>query len=215
MKKLILTESQLENLKSFLNEEEQEQEHTNIDDYIDDVKKQFVNSIGKHNEGDYVTFLFGELTEDFSFPEKTKTIIFKFLKFTGKTCLLSFVGSDEDTPFVEGNNYLLYAQGVIGIHKKDSLPQIGFTPVDEEGNKNGSRILVPEFLSYLITSEDNKTNSEEVKRVASEKWKERNDKFNQEMYLKPGMLGMDNFFVFGTGTKAMDATLKKLGMGII
>lgn len=220
MKKLILRESQFELLKTFLFEANQANEtEEKLRAFIQELKKEFINAISNNSAGDFVTFTFGDVEKDGKWVSDSLSILtFKILQTgagDGTGVMIEFVTSHgNDTDITEkGSKYMLYPKGVNGIHFRQQKAMVGFLPVDDEG-KTGRVILIPEFISFIVTSKDEKTNAILAAEKAQQKWFEANKKFNKGMVYKPGFLGMDNFFFFPKGSLAIEDTLAKFGLSI-
>lgn len=219
MKKLIITESQLKSLKTFLFEAKKNDEE--IQSFIKEIKKEFISTINANSVGDYVTFTFGNVEKDGNWVNDSLSILtFKILETgagDGTGVKLEFVTSEGKETTInnsqKGNIFMLYPRGTEGIHFRKQKANVGFLPVDGEGKKS-KPILIPEFISFIVTSKDEKTNAILAAEKAQQKWLEANDKFNKSMQYKPGFLGMDNFFFFPKGYLAMDKTLAKFGLSV-
>jgi hypothetical protein len=212
MKKLILTETQLDYLKMFLLLEENGNED-GLKEFVKSIKNEFVSNIGKHNIGNYVTFAFGEVEKDGKWQsDGLQLITFKILDVEdGGVVRLKFVTSEGPKTKIDGlpedSVLTLYSKGNFGFHFSKQKPSVGF-------NVDKDIIKIPNFLSYIITPKEEKTTALAAAEKAQSNWLEKNRAFNKKMIYEPSFLGMDNFFFFPRGYMAMDDILKKFGLNV-
>jgi len=217
MKKLILTENQIDNLKLFLLFEG---DRDAFKKFIEDTKKSFMDTINNYKPGDYITFTFGKIGKNGEWLQDTLSIItFKIINIEYSNILLEFVTSDgkKNHNFKNGEKLMLTTSSTLGISFKNQNAQVGFLPLIGEVDgqiKFGDAIIIPNFISYIITDSETRTNSIKASQDAHEKWLKANEKFNNSRVYEPSLLGMDNFFFFPKGYLAMDKTLAKFGLSI-
>ena len=218
MKKLILTEAQLENLKGFLNEEEGESNDSKkIKETLTQIKMEFTSNLAD-SQGNYVSFIFGDADKEGEWDnQKISVIVCKIKDVEAGRALLSLVTTYGTKTQMDGyskdTNFIFYANGTSGMVFKNQKANVSFLPVkDNLGDDSKGEVFIPNFLSYLITPKGEQTNAIEIIQKGQEKWKAANEKFNKETQYKPGFLGMDNFFFFPKGYMAMDDIFKKFGI---
>lgn len=220
MKRLILTESQLKDLQSYLIvEADKNDSRGELGEFVKQIKQTFISTITKANVGDFISFVFWLENKEDAEAEITSQSVstFQIIEIDGSNLKLKFI-----TPFGKNNiNFnlnagdmvMLYPTGVAGIHFRNQVANIGVIPIDEEG-KLGKPIIAGNFKFFKITDSGKKTNAVEVAKEGMDEWRTELKKFNDSMTYKPGFLGMDNFFFFPSGYLAMDKILAKFGLSV-
>jgi hypothetical protein len=220
MKRLILTESQLENLQNYLIVEADKNDGIDaLNEFVKQIKQTFINTITKHRVGDFISFVFWlENNEDPDAEVTSQSVsTFQIMEIDGSNLKLKFVTdfrqNNINNNLNSGDVVMLYPSGVSGIHFRNQTANLGVIPVDEEGNL-GKPIVVGNFKFFKITDSGTKTNAVEVAKEGMDEWRTEIKKFNDSMTYKPGFLGMDNFFFFPSGYLAMDKILHKFGLNV-
>jgi hypothetical protein len=212
MKKLILTETQIEKLKSHLLTEDENREGK-LKEFVKSIKEEFITSVGKHNIGNYITFAFGDVDKDGKWEsDGLRLITFRIVDVTEYGAIeLEFVTNEGPKTALnnvpEDTKIVLYSKGTKGFHFAKQTPSVGFD-IGED------LIIIPNFIAYIITEKETKTTAIEASKKAQEKWMVANEKFNKAMVYEPSFLGMDNFFFFPKGYMAMDKVLDKFGLSV-
>ena len=222
MKRLIVTESQLENLQTYLISEATDKDRGAVGEFVKEVKQKFVSTITNASVGDFVEFIFGLVDEANKWvPTSISKSVFEIMELDGENVKLKFVaeGGNENNLNRQakiGDTFMLYPKGTVGIHFRNRAANVGFIPIIDDGKlgKLGTPIVIGEFITFIISPGGVKTNPEKLAEKAEGQWSEEIEKFNKTMYFEPGMFGMDNFFFFPKGYAAMDKILSKYGLGV-
>lgn len=211
MKKLIITENQLDALKTLIYEANNKiNDDAKFKSFFTELKQSFLKDIFEpNNMGDYITFIFAKVinNEKGSFTwdkDSVFTVVFKLKGFEGandKSVIkdiinLELVTTDGKSPiafkFKKGDIFKVYSKGMNGIFFQNGIPYIGF-------NYENGTVKIPNFVAYQITDSDVKTDTKKVSAAAFKKWSEENEKFMNSMNYSPQMFGMNNFFFYPGG----------------
>jgi hypothetical protein len=224
MKKLILTEIQLDRLVSYLfeddNNEESEKdkklrEHKN--DVYKRLKQEFNNSLKGLEMCDDVIIQFAKEDEDEKVIEGSKSLL--VLRITGinkkglKFKVIKKFGAD--TGLILNQVYTFLYSNLFNIGNDGAY--LKFYTID--GGSKGREIEVDGFEIYKVVKNSGncKANTEDpelISKELGEQWKQSVDDLFQKTEYEPGLFGMNNIFFFPKGFSAMDDILKKYGLGV-
>jgi hypothetical protein len=223
MKKLIITENQLDALKTLIYEANNKiNDDAKFKSFFTELKQSFLKDIFEpNNMGDYITFIFAKVINNekgtFTWDKDSVfSVVFKLKGSEGandKSVIkdiinLELVTTDGKSPiafkFKKGDIFKVYSKGMNGIFFQNGIPYIGF-------NYENGTVKIPNFVAFQITDSTEKTNAREVAGKTFNKWLEQNQKFIESMNYSPQMFGMDNFFFYPGGQIPIRQLLSHFG----
>lgn len=214
MKKLILTEKQLDRLVSYLFEDDSDKDKKLK--ILEELRTEFNNALKEMSTCDDLILMFSDE------KEKNKSIVVL------RSMTLYDNGLKLKAIKIFGPQNSIQKNGVYQVHFKDFFNIGGdgawlklyfLTETGEEGETEITPVGVKDFKIYKIITNSNNCKKdtaapEKIFAELDDTWKKAVDKLMQRTQYTPGLFGMNNIFFFPKGFAAMDDILKKYGLSV-